>query len=82
MASFIAGMILGGCMGFILAALMVVVNMEDEQVIIENKEYYKCKNNMFEACADTCCKYCLGASECKWACEMDPSECKQAIRLK
>ena len=35
---------------------------------------YKCKNNV-ELCGDTCCKFCLGATECKYACKADPTLC-------
>jgi hypothetical protein len=40
------------------------------------KEYqYKCKVETNRQCADSCCKYCFGATDCDWACEGDPSSC-------
>ena len=36
---------------------------------------YKCRNNVELGCGDTCCKFCLGASECKYACQGRPDEC-------
>lgn len=38
----------------------------------------KCKNNVELGCGDTCCKYCLGANECKYACKGRPDECGMA----
>lgn len=66
-------MLIGGCIGYMVAALMVInggIDNEDGP-----KPEYKCKHNPISACAGYCCKFCLGASECKYACEGDPSSC-------
>ena len=39
---------------------------------------YKCKTNVELGCGDTCCKFCLGANECKYACTGRPDECRMS----
>ena len=36
---------------------------------------YKCRNNVELGCGDTCCRFCIGANECKYACQGRPDEC-------
>lgn len=36
---------------------------------------YKCRNNVELGCGDTCCRFCIGATECKYACQGRPDEC-------
>lgn len=46
---------------------------EDNQIV------YRCKAGCIKECGNMCCKLCLGATDCNWACELDPSECNQSI---
>ncbi len=38
----------------------------------------KCQNNVELGCGDTCCLFCIGANECKYACTGRPDECGMA----
>jgi hypothetical protein len=75
----IIGLFIGGGIGFILAALCNAAKKGDEQGCKKKDTEYRCKNNIFKACKDTCCVCCLGASECKYSCGADPADCGQSV---
>lgn len=77
-----SGMVVGGFITIFIIGLMVTAKKGDEQgKKIEKREEYKCKVNLIEACRDTCCMFCLGASECKYSCGGNPTECGQSIKI-
>jgi hypothetical protein len=53
-------------------------------VELKNKEQeeLKCNNNMFKACRDTCCRLCLGATDCVYSCMADPARCGKSEKVK
>jgi hypothetical protein len=82
MLGYIACLIIGGCSGMFITALLVAAKNGDQQGRPELKPkepYYKCKTNVNRQCDDTCCKLCFGASECSWACEGEPSTCGMSV---
>lgn len=68
---------------FILFALAVALSTAMQNGIIDRAEdtFYKCKHNPIPACKGYCCKFCEGASECKYACQGRPDECGLSERM-
>ncbi|HBM79616.1 MAG: hypothetical protein QME45_06460 [Clostridiales bacterium] len=46
----------------------------------EIKGPLKCDINPLKGCVGYCCKFCMIASECTFACPGDPSECGKKIQ--
>lgn len=77
-----ATFIIGGCLGFILAALVMVIPKDEEEIKRDWIEY-KCKVNQASGCSDNCCRECEKYNECSLKCEGHPEECGQAyIKLR
>lgn len=75
----LAAFIVGGCLGFVFAALMLAAKDKNEEESLSDWIDYKCKLSTMKECDNSCCWTCLGASECKYACKGNPSECGQSI---
>lgn len=83
MLNFIIGCVIGSCFGFTILALIKAEKYKNAVDNLENidKLYFKCKINPTNACGDTCCKFCFGASDCAWACEGSPDICGQSYSI-
>lgn len=79
MLGYILIFIFGCFIGLIMGAL-VIVSAIITPSIEKDEAYYKCKVNPIQACSDTCCKACIGAGECRYACGGDPTKCGMSIQ--
>lgn len=41
----------------------------------------RCKTNASKECGDQCCSFCLGATDCKYACQLKPGRCGQVVKV-
>lgn len=79
MMSYALVFIMGATVGIFTAGLLATSKINNERTITTTEPYYKCKVNPLDACGDTCCKFCLGANDCMWACGGNPAECGQSF---
>lgn len=77
MLKVIIGFVTGEIFGFIIASLF---KMSKDQEYLK-KEKYRCTSNDMPECGSQCCLFCLGATECKYACQLHPGECGQAVKV-
>lgn len=78
----VIALMLGGIIGFSMAALVMVIPKNEEEIKKDWIEY-KCKINQASGCSDNCCRECEKFNECSFKCEGNPDKCGQAyIKLR
>ncbi|WP_027309413.1 hypothetical protein [Caloramator sp. ALD01] len=82
MLKLVIATMLGGIIGFSMAALVVAIPKDEDELKTEWIEY-KCKINQASGCSDYCCRECEKFNECSFKCEGNPEKCGQAyIKLR
>lgn len=86
MLSFLLGCMLGGTVGFMICALLVVAKekevKEECTITMDPIIDYKCRGAYGDWCGNTCCFTCSIATECTkpYKCNNHPSTCGLSVR--
>lgn len=72
----VIALMLGGIIGFSMAALVMVIP-KDEEEIKRNWLDYQCRINAKCGCNDVCCLSCEKYNECTMKCDGNPRTCGQ-----
>lgn len=84
MLKFVIGLMVGGTIGFMVAALCNAAKIGDEQGQVTEKDF-RCGNaNDQCGCQDICCSTCFVADACAKdnKCKSNPGRCGKAIKLR
>ncbi len=78
MLKVVIAFVIGELIGFMVAAYFK--GAKDAETTIKVPEP-RCKTNALKECGNQCCSFCLGATECRYACRLRPGECGQAVKV-
>lgn len=68
----------GVIIGFLIATFFKGAKESDP---VTREPEPRCKTNIMKECGDQCCSFCLGATECRYACKLHPGKCGQVVKV-